>query len=134
MTGIRSVALTALVFLLVGPLIGTALILGSRGSIGVPELGLGYSFGGIPALIAAIAFGMVRNRSTGSLRWYTRVLWGACAGLFGGLLFFLLITAGNVRQDVHPWFDVRFLRAMVMAGVPAGAICGLLMANKSTTT
>jgi len=134
MTGIRSVALTALVFLLMGPPIGAALILGHRGPIGVRELGLGYAFGGIPMLIAGIAFGMARNRSTRPLRWYKRLLWGACAGLFGGLLFFLVITLDNVRQDVHPWFDVEFLRAMVMAGVPAGAICGLLMISKSPTT
>jgi hypothetical protein len=133
MKGFGSVALTAIVFLLVGPPIGAALVLGHRFSNVVPALGAGYAFGGVPALIAGIVFGVARNRSTGPLRWYTRALWGACAGLFGGLVFFLVITLDNVRQDVHPWFDVEFLRAMVIGGVP-GAICGLLMIRKRSTT
>jgi hypothetical protein len=131
MKGLRSIALTALVFLVVGPAIGTALILGSRGPIGVRELELGYAFGGIPMLIAGIAFGVVRNRSSRPPPWYTRVLWGAGAGLFGVVLLFLVITLDDVRQDVHPWFDTSFLRVMVMAGVPAGAICALLTPRRS---
>ena len=89
-------------------------------------LALSYVFGGIPALIAGAAYGGFSARGyVAAFRWYTRALVGAVAGVFGCLVFFLLVCAYD-RLTVGDVY-LRFLPRLVSAGVPAGMICALLV-------
>jgi hypothetical protein len=129
MRSLRAVVLTAAVFLVVGPAIGAAVIWLQRPPGTVRDVVLlSYVFGGVPALIAGIAHGQLRVRGHAS-RWYTRAMLGAGAGLFGCLVFFLLVSAYDL-VTVPDWtvgnLHLGFLRRLVLSGIPAGAVCALL--------
>jgi hypothetical protein len=131
---LRMIAMTSVVFGVVGPSIGAVVIWLERPPTGFGDVVLlSYIFGGIPALIAGVAYGGLRARRHGSpFRWYARVLLGAGAGLFGCVLFFLLVSAYDLLtvsepsvRDVH----LGFLRRLVLAGIPAGIVCALLIGS-----
>jgi hypothetical protein len=94
---------------------------------------LSYVFGGMPALIAGVAYGGLRARGNGSpRRWYTRSLLGASAGLFGCLVFFLFVSGYDlltVPEQTVGDLDIRFLRRLIAAGIPAGIVCALLVGS-----
>jgi hypothetical protein len=132
MKNLRAIAITTVVFGAVGPAIGAVVMWLQRppGSIRDVLL-LSYVFGGLPALIAGIAYGAVRARGNGSpSRWYTRALLGASAGLFGCLTFFLLVAVYDLLT-VSEWtvgdLEIRILRRLIVAGIPAGIVCALLI-------
>jgi hypothetical protein len=128
---LRAIATSTVVFGAVGPAIGAVVIWHQRppGSFRDVLL-LSYVFGGLPALIAGVAYGGMSVRGNGfPSRWYTRALLGAGAGLFGCLVFFLLVSAYDLltvpgRTVGH--LEIGFLRRLVPAGIPAGTICALL--------
>lgn len=134
MRNLRAIAITTAVFGVVGPAIGALVIWFQRppGSFRNVVL-LSYVFGGIPALIAGIAYGTLRARGDGLLsRAYTRALLGASTGLFGCLVFFLFVSAYDlltVPDRTVGDLEVGFLRRLVVAGIPAGTICALLMGS-----
>jgi hypothetical protein len=127
-----AIAMTTVVFGAVGPAIGAVVIWLQRPPGGFRDVVLlSYVFGGIPALIAGAAYGGLRARGNGSPSLaYTRALLGASAGVFGCLVFFLFVS-GYDLLTVPDWtvgdLDIRFLRRLVLAGIPAGTICALLM-------
>jgi hypothetical protein len=129
---LRAIATSTVVFGAVGPAIGAVVIWHQRppGSFRDVLL-LSYVFGGLPALIAGLAYGGVRARGNGfASRWYTRALLGAGAGLFGCLVFFLLVSVYDlltVPDRTVADLEIGFLRRLVLAGIPAGIICALLM-------
>jgi hypothetical protein len=124
--------MSTVVFGAVGPAIGAVVIWFQRPPGGFRDVVLlSYVFGGIPALIAGAAYGGLRARGNGSPSpAYTRALLGAGAGLFGCLVFFLLVS-GYDLLTVPDWtvgdVDIRFLRRLVLAGIPARTISALLM-------
>jgi len=126
----RTTVTTVVVFGVAGPAIGAAVVWLQRPPTGFGNVvALSYIFGGIPALIAGAAYGGLRARGYGSaFRWYTRALVGAVAGLFGCLVFFLLVSAYDLLTvgDVY----LRFLPRLVVAGIPAGMICALLVSRR----
>ena len=134
MKHLRAIAMTTVVFGVVGPVIGAMVIWLQRPPGGFRDVVLlSYVFGGIPALIAGGAYGGLRARGHGApSRWYTRALLGAGAGLFGCLVFFLLVS-GYDLLTISDWtvrdLEVRFLRRLVVAGIPAGAVCALLVGS-----
>jgi hypothetical protein len=134
MKNLRAIALTTVVFGAVGPAIGVVVIWLQRppGSFRDVVL-LSYVFGGIPAVIAGVAYGGLRARGNGSpSRWYMRALLGASAGLFGCLVFFLFVSGYDLLTVSEPTagdLDIRFLRRLVLAGVPAGTVCALLIGS-----
>ena len=134
MKNLRAIVMTTVVFGAVGPTIGAVVIWLQRppGSFRDVLL-LSYVFGGMPALIAGAAYGGVRARGNGSpSRAYTRALLGASAGLFGCLVFFLLVSGYDlltVPDRTIGDLEIRFLRRLVLAGIPAGTICALLMGS-----
>jgi hypothetical protein len=134
MKNLRAIALTAVVFGAVGPAIGAMVIWLQRppGSFGDVVL-LSYVFGGIPALIAGVAYGGLSARGHGSpSRWYARALVGASAGLFGCLVFFLFVSAYDLLTVSEPTvgdLDIGSLRRLVVAGIPAGTVCALLIGS-----
>jgi hypothetical protein len=131
-TKLRAIALSAVGFVAVGPAIGATTIWLERPPTGLATVVLlSYVFGGVPALIAGVAYGLVRaSAHISTPRWYTRAFLGAAAGLFGSLLFFLLVSAYDLLTiPERRLYDVQigFLRRLVLAGIPAGAICALLL-------
>jgi hypothetical protein len=131
MKNLRAIATTTVVFGTVGPAIGAAVIWLQRPPGGVRDVVLlSYVFGGIPALIAGVAYGGLRARGNGSpRRWYARALLGASAGLFGCLVFFLFVCGYDlltVSELTVSDLDIKFLRRLVGAGIPAGTACALL--------
>jgi hypothetical protein len=124
--------MTTAVFGAVGPVIGAVVIWLQRPPTGFRNvLVLSYIFGGIPALIAGVTYGGLRARGNRSpSRAHMRALLGAGAGLFGCLVFFLLVSAYDLLT-VQDWtagnLDIGFLRRLVLAGIPAGTICALLV-------
>jgi len=125
-------AMTTLVFGAVGPAIGAVVIWLQRppGSFQKVVL-LSYVFGGVPTLVAGVAYGRLRSRESGPpSRWHTRALLGATAGLFGCFMFFLFVSVYDlltVSDATLRDLDFRFLRRLIVAGVPAGTICALLI-------
>jgi hypothetical protein len=123
----RTIVVTVVVFGVAGPAIGAAVVWLERPPTGFRNVvALSYIFGGIPALIAGAAYGGLKARGYGAaFRWYTRALVGAGAGLFGCLVFFLLVSGYDLLTvgDVY----LRFLPRLVIAGIPAGMICALLV-------
>jgi hypothetical protein len=134
MKNLRAIAMSTVVFGAVGPSIGAVVIWQQRppGSFRDVLL-LSYVFGGIPALIAGVAYGGLRARGNGSSsRWYTRALLGASAGLFGCLVFFVFVSVYDlvtVPDRTVGDLEIGFLRRLVLAGIPAGTICALLMGS-----
>ena len=129
MKNLRATAMTTVVFAAAGPAIGAAVIWLERppGSFGDVVL-LSYVFGGIPALIAGVVYGGLRAPS----RWYARALLGAGAGLFGCLVFFLFVSAYDLLTVSEPTvgdLDIGFLRRLIIAGMPAGTVCALLVGS-----
>jgi hypothetical protein len=127
----RAIAMTAALFGAVGPAIGAGVIWLERPPPNVTDLVLlSYVFGSVPALIAGIAYGGLRARANGSpLRWPMRALLGAGAGLFGCLVFFLLVSGFDlltVSDATVRDLDIAFLRRLIVAGGPAGIVCALL--------
>ena len=134
MNNLRAIATTTAVFGAVGPAIGAAVIWLQRppGSFRDVVL-LSYVFGGMPALIAGVAYAGLRTRGNGSpRRWFTRALLGASAGLFGCLVFFLFVSGYDlltVSGQTVGDLDIRVLRRLVGAGIPAGSVCALLVGS-----
>jgi hypothetical protein len=134
MKNLRAIAMSTVVFGAVGPAIGAVVIWQQRppGSFRGLLL-LSYVLGGIPALIAGAAYGGLRARGNSfSSRWYTRALWGASAGLFGCFVFFLFVSVYDlltVPDRTVGDLEVGFLRRLVLAGIPAGTLCALLMGS-----
>jgi len=131
---LRAITMTTVVFGAVGPAIGAAVIWLQRPPGGFMDVVLlSYVFGGIPALIAGVAYGGLRARGNGSPSpWYTRALLGASAGLFGCLVFFLFVSGYDLLTVSEPAvgdLDVGFLRRLVVAGIPAGTVCALLIGS-----
>ena len=132
MKTLHTVALTTAVFCAVGPAVGAIVIWLQRppGSAATIVL-LSYVFGGVPAVIAGMAYGGLRVRGRGlSFRWYARALLGAGAGLFGCLLFFLFVSAYDlltIPERTLGDLEIPFLRRLLLAGIPAGVICALLV-------
>ena len=131
---LRAIVITALAFGAVGPVIGAAVIWLQRppGHFRLVLL-LSYVFGGVPALIAGVAYGVMSVRGSGlPARAYARALVGAGAGLFGCLAFFVFVSVYDFMTRAD-WtmanLDLRFLRLLVPAGIPSGAICALLMGS-----
>jgi hypothetical protein len=134
MKNLQAIAVTAIIFGAVGPAIGAAVIWLERPPGAFRDVVLlSYVFGGLPALIAGSAYGGLRARGHGlRSRWYTRALLGASAGLFGCLVFFLLVCAYDlltVPDQTVGDLDLRFLRLLVVAGIPAGTVCALLIGS-----
>jgi hypothetical protein len=135
MKNLRAIAMTTVVFGAVGPAIGAVVISLQRppGSLRDVVL-LSYVFGGIPALIAGIAYGSLRAHANGfPSRWYARALLGASAGLFGCLLFFLFVSAYDlltISESTLGDLEINFLRRLVLAGIPAGTVCALLVGSR----
>lgn len=134
MKTLRAIAMTTIVFGAVGPAIGAMVIWLQRPPGGFTDVVLlSYVFGGIPALIAGVAYGGLRARGNGSpSRWYARALLGASAGLFGCLVFFLFVSVYDLLTVPEPTLgdlDIRFLRRLVVAGIPAGTVCALLIGS-----
>jgi hypothetical protein len=133
---LRTIAITTVIFGAVGPPIGALVIWLQRppGTFRDVVL-LSYVFGGMPALIAGFAYGILRARGNAS-RWYTRALLGAGAGVVGCVLFFLFVSAYDLLT-VSDWtfgdVDMRFLRRLVGAGIPAGIVCALLIGSRLRT-
>jgi hypothetical protein len=131
---LRAIAKTTVVFGAVGPAIGAIVIWFQRPPGGFRDVVLlSYVFGGIPALIAGGAYGVLRARGNGSpFPRLMRALLGASAGLFGCLVFFLLVS-GYDLLTVRDWtvadLEIRFLRRLLLAGIPAGTVCALLMGS-----
>lgn len=129
MKNLRAITLSAVVFVAVGPAIGALTIRLERPPTGLSTVVLlSYVFGGIPASIAGVSYAAARIRVHGS-RWYVRALLGAGAGLVGCLVFFLLVSAYDlltIPQRTIRDLEIRFLRRLVLAGIPAGAVCALL--------
>lgn len=135
MRSLWAVALISAVFVVVGPVVGAAVIWLERppGSFGTVVL-LSYAFGGVPALIAGIVYGAASLRGRGvPARWYWRALSGAGAGLLGCLLFFVFVSVFDLLT-VSGWtlgdLEIRFLRRSVGAGIPAGVACALLVGSR----
>ena len=137
MKKLRAIAMTTAVFGTVGPAIGAVVIALERPPGNFKDVVLlSYVFGGIPALIAGAAYGGLRIRGNRfPSRWYQRALLGASAGLFGCLVFFLLVSGYDLLtvsemtvRDLH----IHFLRRLVAAGIPAGTICALLVGSRRT--
>ena len=134
MTNVWAVTITTLVFGAVGPVIGALVIWLQRPPTGFGSVvALSYVFGGIPALIAGVAYGSLRARGSAlPSRWYARALLGASTGLFGCVVFFLLVS-GYDLLTASEWtirdLDVGFLRRLVLAGTPAGTLCALLVGS-----
>ena len=127
----RTIAVTTAVFGAVGPAIGAMVIWLERPPTGFSKVVLlSYVFGGLPALIAGAAYGAVRARGNDlPPRWYVRALLGAGAGLVGCLVFFLLVSVYDlltISERTLRDLEIGFLRRLVIAGVPAGAVCALL--------
>jgi len=114
------------VFGVAGPAIGAAVVWLQRPptSFGT-VVALSYIFGAIPALLAGAAYGGLRARGYGAARWYTQALVGALAGLFGCLVFFLLVAGYDLLTVGR--VDLRFLPRLVVSGIPAGMLCALLV-------
>jgi hypothetical protein len=134
MKNLRAIATTTVVFGAVGPAIGAAVIWLQRPPGGLRDVVvLSYVFGAIPALIAGAAYGSVRARRNASpSRWYRRALLGAGAGLFGCLVFFLFVSGYDlltIPEATVRDLDIRFLRRLVLAGIPAGTLCALLIGS-----
>lgn len=135
MKNVRAIVTTTVVFALVGPAIGAMVIWLHRPPGGVRNVVvLSYVFGGIPAVIAGAAYGSLRARgSPPASRWYTRAILGAGAGVFGCLVFFLLVSAYDLLT-VSDWtvgdVEIGFLRRLLLAGIPAGTICAVLMGSR----
>jgi drug/metabolite transporter (DMT)-like permease len=134
MKTLRAIAGTTVVFGAVGPAIGAVVIWLQRPPGGFRNvLLLSYVFGGIPALIAGVVYGGPRARGHGpQFPRSTRALLGAGAGLFGCLVFFLFVSAYDlltVPDRTVGDLDLRFLRRLVAAGIPAGTICALLVGS-----
>jgi hypothetical protein len=134
MKTLRAIAVITVVFGAVGPAIGAVVIWLQRppGSFRNVLL-LSYVFGGIPALIAGVAYGGLRARGHGppSPR-SAGALLGAGAGLFGCLVFFLFVSGYDlltVPDRTVGDLDLPFLRRLVAAGIPAGTICALLVGS-----
>ena len=129
MKKLRAITLSAVLFVAVGPAIGALTIWLERPPTGLSTVVLlSYVFGGIPALIAGVSYAAVRIRVPGS-RWYVRALLGAGAGLVGCLVFFLLVSVYDlltIPERTIRDLEIRFLRRLVLAGIPAGAVCALL--------
>jgi hypothetical protein len=128
MKNLRAIAMTTVVFGAVGPAIGAAVIWLERPPGGFRDvLLLSYVFGGIPALIAGVAYGGLSARRKGSPpRWYMRALLGASAGLFGCLVFFLFVSGYDlltISERTVGDLDIGLLRRLVRAGIPAGTVC-----------
>ena len=137
MKNLRTIAMTTGVFGAVGPAIGAVVISLQRPPASFRDvLVLSYVFGGIPALIAGVAYGGLRARGHGPpFPRSTRALLGAGAGLFGSLVFFLFVSAYDlltVPDRTVGDLDLRFLRRLVAAGIPAGTICALLVGSGRT--
>jgi len=135
MKNLRAIAMTTAIFAAVGPAIGAVVTWLQRpptsfGSV----LVLSYVFGGIPAMIAGMTYGGLRARGTGTHSpGYTRALLGAGAGLVGCLVFFLLVNAYDLLTvpDRTPGdLDPAFLRRLVLAGIPGGTLCALLVRSQ----
>jgi hypothetical protein len=127
----RTIAVTTAVFGAVGPAIGALVIWLARPPTGFGNVVLlSYVFGGIPALIAGAAYGAVRARDNDRPpRWYVRALLGAGAGLVCCLVFFLFVSVYDlltISERTLRDLEIGFLRRLVIAGVPAGAVCALL--------
>jgi hypothetical protein len=137
MTNLRAIAATVTLFGLLGPAIGGAIAFASRPEDLRLMAGLAYSFGIVPATIAGAIYGSIRVRAPQPPRWHARLLWGAAAGLIGCVAMFLLVGAIDlviVRDSPgYRYFDPGRLRQLIVPGVPAGAICALLMGRRSTT-
>jgi len=125
------IAVSLLVFGLIGPAIGSMVVAGSRGGdLSQRVFMVSYVFGIGPALLAGATYGMLRLRATDvAPPWYRRAAMGAGAGFFGCLVFvvfgatYTLVTAGtSTFRGELDFYGLTFL-----AGVPAGAICALLM-------
>jgi len=134
MKNLRTIAMTTGVFGAVGPAIGAVVISLQRPPASFRDvLVLSYVFGGIPALIAGVAYGGLRGRGNRSLSLaYMRALLGASAGLFGCLAFFLLVSAYDlltVPDRTVGDLEIGFLRRLLLAGIPAGTICALLIGS-----
>lgn len=129
---LKAIAMTTAVFGALGPAIGAGVIWLQRPPGTVRDVVLlSYVFGGLPALMAGVAYGGLRTRRNGyASRWYMRALLGAGTGLFGCLLFFLFVSTYDLLT-VSGWtvgdLDIRFLRRLVVAGIPAGTLCALLV-------
>jgi len=126
-----TIAMTTVAFSAVGPAIGALVIWLQRppGTFRDVVL-LSYVFGGMPAVIAGLAYGILRARGNApASRWYTRAFLGAGAGVFGCLVFFLFVSTYDLLT-VSDWtfgdVDMRFLRRLVAAGIPAGIVCALV--------
>jgi len=135
MKTVRTVALAAAVFGVVGPAVGAVVIWLQRPPGGFASVVLlSYVFGGVPAVIAGIAYGGLGVRGRGlPFRWYVRALLGAGAGLFGCLLFFLFVSAYDlltIPERTLGDFEIRFLRRLLLAGIPAGVVCALLVGSR----
>jgi hypothetical protein len=131
MKNVRAIALSAMVFVAVGPAMGALTIWLQRPPTSLRTIVLlSYVFGGLPALIAGVAYGGVGIPGHGSpCPWYVRALLGAGAGLVGCLVFFLFVSAYDlltIPERTIRDLEIRFLLRLVIAGIPAGTICALL--------
>ena len=126
MKSLRTIAGTTLFFGLVGPMAGGLILLVP------PEFGFiqgvvaSYIMGGIPALLAGIAYGAVRVRTNDSLtRWYLRALWGSIAGVLSSSLFCLGVFLSGTMPPGYG-FSLTF----TVLGALAGALCAVLLRPK----
>jgi len=126
MKSLRTIAGTTLFFGLVGPVAGGLILL-------VPlELGLirgfaaSYLVGGTPALLAGIAYGVVRVRTNDSLtRWYLRAIWGSIAGVSSSFLFCMGVFLSGTMPPGY-----GFPLTITVLGALAGALCAVLLRPK----
>jgi len=131
MNRLSIIALSVLVFVLIGPAIGSMVVAGSRGGDFTQRVFMvSYVFGIVPALLAGAAYGVLRLRATDvAPPWSLRAAMGAGAGFFGCFVFvafgatYTLVTAGTSTFRG----ELDFYGLIFLAGVPAGAICALLM-------
>lgn len=130
MKSLRTIASTALFFGLVGPAAGglicvlTCLVPLEGGPI--PVFLASYLMGIIPAVLAGIAYGVVRIRTGDSLkRWHLRAFWGLISGVSGSLLFSMGVFLSGTMPPGN-----GFPLTITVLGALAGASCAVLLRPK----
>ena len=130
MKSLRTIAGTGLFFGLVGPVVGGLILLVPSDFGFIGGVLASYLMGGIPALLAGIAYGAVRVRTNDSLtRWYLRALWGSIAGVFSSLLFCLGVFLSGTMPPGYG-FSLTF----TVLGSLAGALCAVLLRPRRTSS
>ena len=123
MKRLRTIAGTTLFFGLVGPVAGGLILIVPSEFGFIRGVVASYLVGGAPALLAGIAYGVVRVRTNDSLtRWYLRALWGSIAGVFSSILFCLGVFLSGTMPPGY-----GFSLMITALGALAGALCAVLL-------